>query len=100
MFVSRVFLVPAHLRVCRMVATRTQEPLGEVPRSMAHMAALEVGLPTTREQEIMLAGVLSMGHTDPAGLHKYGIRAQEPCANPPGIKHLRKLGLQLCSARR
>jgi hypothetical protein len=34
---------------------------------MAHMAALEVGLPTTREQELLLAGALSMGHTDPGG---------------------------------
>lgn len=49
---------------------------GEVPRSMAHMAALEVGLPTTREQEHMLAGALSMGHTDPVGLHKRWIHAR------------------------
>jgi hypothetical protein len=69
--------------------TRTQEPLGVVPRSMAHMAVLEVGLPTTREQERMLAGALSMGHTDPPGVHKHGIRAQELCANPSGIKRLR-----------
>lgn len=53
-----------------------------VLRSMAHMAALEVGLPTTREQELMLAGVLSMGHTDPVGLRKHGIRAQEPMRKP------------------
>ena len=52
--------------------------LGAVLRSMAHTVALEVGLPTTREQEHLLAGALSMGHTDPAGLHKHGIRAQEP----------------------
>ena len=62
--------------------TRTQEPLGVVPRSMAHMAALEVGLPTTRGQELMLAGAPSMGHTDPVGLHKHGIRAQEPMSKP------------------
>ena len=35
---------------------------------MAHMVALEVGLPTTREHEQMLAGALSMGHTYPTGL--------------------------------
>ena len=47
--------------------TRTRARLGVVPRSMAHTVALEVGLPTTREQEHMLAGALSMGHTDPEG---------------------------------
>ena len=45
---------------------------------MAHTVALEVGLPTTRELEPMLAGALSMGHTDPAGLRKLGIHAREP----------------------
>lgn len=63
------------LRPC---TTRTPEHSGVVPRSMAHMATLEVGLPTTREQEHVLAGALSMGHTDLAGLHKHGIHAQEP----------------------
>ena len=62
--------------------TRKSGTVGVVPRSMAHMAALEVGLPTTREQELMLAGALFMGHTDPVGLHKHGIRAQEPMRKP------------------
>ena len=68
--------------VCWLMTSNTEALSGAVPRSMAHMVALEVGLPTTRELEPMLAGALSMGHTDHAGLRKVGIHAQKPMRKP------------------
>jgi hypothetical protein len=54
-----------------------------MPRSMAHMAALEVGLPTTREQELTRGGIVYGPYGSRGFAHAWSPEGNL-CANPQG----------------